>query len=80
MKGMTRLEIAVMRDWDDGMGSKAIAQRCEVAEDRVTQILSRYCEKPDERRHPELMRQGSAQLLAAMHSAGLVPATGGPSL
>ena len=75
MSGLTPSETIVMDLWDEGLGSADIAQRSAMSEKRVVRIVSTYSDRPFERRHPELMRQGSAQLLAALQSAGFAPAT-----
>lgn len=66
--GLTPIEAAVMRLWDEGHGSRAIARRTGLAEARIGKILTAY-HGNEQRGHDAAIAAGSASLLAALQAA-----------
>ena len=67
--GLTRREREVMRLWDEGSPIAAIAKATDTPIYKARDIVSALTEGNETRLHRKAMKDGSAQLLAALGGA-----------
>lgn len=66
---LTSTERAICRSWDNNQSIERIARSLRLQRDYVSDVVSKFNEGDESRKHIKATRTGSAQLLAAMQAA-----------